>query len=280
MTSTLDELLLASPVIQNFDGETTPIAAKPGRGYEVTAHENRIWHSVPQFKRLSPTILTWIIGASDFFLVLVAAAGAFAAHYEIVEQAGPSRHLLTAFLAAMLFVCGFERIGGYRLKQLSRLEWQLTRILMTWGVLVSALLVVAFISKISESFSRGWVLAWVVAATGLQLTGRCLLQISTQRSPDGRYLARNVVIFGAGQEGEQVLAKLQQSQDKSVVIRGIFDDRKSRIPQIVNGVSVLGTSDDLLRLARQVRIDDVIIALPLIYSLQPTVPGEMRLANS
>ena len=78
-----------------------------------------------------------MVGASDFCVVLVAAAGAFAAYYNVVERAGPGRHLLTAFLAATLFVGGFERLGGYRLSQLSRLEWQLTRILMTWSVLVS-----------------------------------------------------------------------------------------------------------------------------------------------
>src|SRR5215471_1007677 len=63
----------------------------------------------------SPEILAWLVGASDFFLVLVAGASALAAHYSVVEQAGPGRHMMTAFLAATLFVSGFERIGGYRL---------------------------------------------------------------------------------------------------------------------------------------------------------------------
>jgi Undecaprenyl-phosphate glucose phosphotransferase len=169
---------------------------------------------------------------------------------------------LTALLAAILFVGGFERLGGYRLKQLAKLKWQLTRIVITWGVLISALLFVAFISKISDSYSRGWMLAWIIGALGMQLTGRCLLELANQRwSRD--HLARNLVIVGAGDEGQRLVTKLQQSQDKSIAICGIFDDRKSRVPQTVNGVRVLGTIDDLLRLARQIRIDDVIIALPL-----------------
>jgi Undecaprenyl-phosphate glucose phosphotransferase len=106
-------------------------------------------------------------------------------------------------------------------------------------------------------------LAWIVAAVGLQLTGRCLLEIATQRWPQSGHLTRNIVIFGAGDEGQQLVAKLQRSNDKSIVIRGIFDDRKSRVPQSAHGVGILGTSEDLLRFARQVRIDDVIIALPL-----------------
>jgi Undecaprenyl-phosphate glucose phosphotransferase len=256
---------LARPIIHNFDRETRPTAAIPHGGPGAIGQENHGRHCSPRPSRLSPTIMAWIVGAADFCLVLVAAFSAFAAYHDVVDGdvAGPGRHVLTASLAATLFVGGFERLGGYRLSQLSRLEWQLTRILMTWSVIISILLLVAFIGKISESYSRGWMLAWIVAAVGLQLIGRCLLEIATQRWPQSNHLARNIVIFGAGDEGQQLVAKLQRSDDKSIAIRGIFDDRKSRVPQSAHGVSVLGTSDDLLRFARQVRIDDVIIALPL-----------------
>jgi Undecaprenyl-phosphate glucose phosphotransferase len=205
----------------------------------------------------------WMVGASDFCLVLIAAAGAFAAYYDIVERAGAGRHLFIGVLAAVLFVGGFERLGGYRLTQLSSLRCQLKRVLLTWGILISALLFIAFIVKISDNYSRGWVLMWIVAAIGMQLTARCFLEIATRWWPQACPLARNIVIVGAGEEGQQLVAKLIHSEDKSIVIRGIFDDRTSRIPEKVSGISVLGTSDDLLRFARQLRIDDVIIALPL-----------------
>jgi Undecaprenyl-phosphate glucose phosphotransferase len=265
VTPISDELSLAQPIIHNFDGETTPTAAIPHGGPDAIGQENHRRHGSPRPSRLSPAILAWIVGAADFCLVLAAAVSAFAAYYNVVDRTvgEPGRHILTALLAAMLFVGGFERLGGYQLRQLSKLKWQLTRILMTWSMLVSVLLLAAFIGKTSGNYSRGWTLAWIVGAIGMQLTGRCLLEITTRRSPGGGYLARNIVIVGAGDEGQQLVGKLQRSQDKSIVIRGIFDDRKSRIPQTVDGVSVLGTSDDLLRFARQVRIDDVIIALPL-----------------
>ena len=227
------------------------------------AQEKRELPGFARSIRSSRVILPWLVGGSDFWLVLIAAASAFAARYDVVEGAGSPHHLLTAFLAAMLFVCGFERVGGYKLKNLSQLKWQLTRVLIVWGILTFSLLVVAFFSKTSESFSRGWVLAWIVAAIGAQLTGRWLLQIATQRWGAADHIARNIVIFGAGEDGQRLVARLRQSPDKSIVIRGIFDDRESRIPKTFNGVSVLGTSDDLLHFARGGWIDDVIIALPL-----------------
>src|SRR5215471_722024 len=260
VTSTRQELSLVT-INDDFREEPTPIAAMPGRGPAIIAYKAHARHE--QSSWLLPEIVAWWVGASDFCLVLLAAAGAFAAFYDVVQSAGPGRHLVTAFLGATLFVSGFERLGGYRVKQLSKLEWQVTRVLLTWGILISVLLFVAFVAKVSESYSRGWTLAWIFAALGMQLAGRCLLEAAAQRGPQAGFLARNIVIFGAGHEGQQLVAKLQQSQDKSIAIRGIFDDRKSRIPKTLKGVSVLGTSDDLLRFAREVRIDDVIIALPL-----------------
>src|SRR5207253_7964806 len=80
----------------------------------------------------------------------------------------------------------------------------------------------------------------------------------------GGYLLHNVVIVGAGDEGQRLIAKLQGGRDKSIAIRGIFDDRaSSRRPQSISGLPVLGTVDDLLYFVRQVPIDEVIIALPL-----------------
>src|SRR5690242_120592 len=145
-----------------------------------------------RFNRLSPAVFAWGIGACDFCLVLTAAAVAFAAHYDVVDAAGPGRHLFIALVAGLLFVGGFERLDGYRLRQLSKLEWQLTRIFVTWGILISVLLFIAFISKISGSYSRGWMLGWIVSAIGMQLTARCFLAIATQRWPHSMHLARHI----------------------------------------------------------------------------------------
>jgi Undecaprenyl-phosphate glucose phosphotransferase len=71
------------------------------------------------------------------------------------------------------------------------------------------------------------------------------------------------VIVGAGDEGRRLITKLQELRDKSIAILGVFDDRKSRLPRSVLGLNVLGTTDDLVRIARRVPVEEVIVALPL-----------------
>jgi Undecaprenyl-phosphate glucose phosphotransferase len=214
---------------------------------------------------LSPDTVAFVVGASDFCLILAAAALAFAAYSGVLDGtlAEPGHHVLSSFLAATLFVGMFERLGGYSLKHVSRLDWQLTRIVMTWLFAVAVLLFIGFVSKTSEIYSRGWALAWIVTTPVLLLIGRSLLRAATDTWAPGGYLARNIAIVGAGDEGQRVIAKLRDAQDESVVILGVFDDRKSRLPALVGGLAVRGTTDDLLRFARQTPIDEVVIALPL-----------------
>src|SRR5215469_10528658 len=214
---------------------------------------------------LRAEIIAFLVGASDFCLILGAAAVAFAAYSGLMERTleGPERHILTTFLAAMLFISMFERLGGYRLQYLLRLDWQCSRVVMTCGFVASMLLLVAFFSKTSEIYSRGWMLAWMTTAPLLQIASRIFLKCAAARPTASGYFTRNVAIVGAGEEGHRLISRIRNGQDKSIDILGVFDDRKSRLSPFDCGLPVRGTSDDLLNFVQNAPVDEVIISLPL-----------------
>lgn len=222
-------------------------------------------HTFRRYASLSPETVAVTVAGMDFFLVSAAAAAVFHIYFTVINPSATPAipYIFPAMLAATLFVGAFERVGGYKLKQWSRLRWQLTRVSATWGLTVSILLATAFVGKVSEIYSRGWALGWIIAAPALLLTARGALHGTIAIWMQRGYLARNVVVVGAGTEGQRLIPKLQEAQDKGIAIRGLFDDRRSRVPHSVCGVNVLGTTDDLLCFARRVPIDEVIIALPL-----------------
>jgi len=261
----IPELSLESAVARNLHLQAAP---DPRISRDTPYAIRQKAHRPSDFRRpvwLSPGLVAFVLGALDWGLVLAAAVAAFAVYFGVMEQtvASPERHILTAFLAATVFAGIFERLGGYRSKQLSRLSWQLTRVLMTWGFTVTVLLAAAFLSKTSEIYSRGWAVVWIIGTPMLLLIGRCIFHTAMATRAGGSYLARNIAIVGAGAEGQRLIARLREDEDKSVIIRGVFDDRKSRLPDSVCGFSVRGTTDDLLDFARQSTIDEVIMALPL-----------------
>jgi len=258
-SATLDGL----PAVPGSDQSASPGSAIAFEANFFAGQEDyrqRGWRA-----RLSSEILAVTVAAIDFCLVLIAATIAFTLYFDFLGRsaAEPVRYIWTALFAATVSVGAFERFGGYRLTQLLKLDWQLTRTLAIWGMTVSLLLLIAFLGKTSESFSRGWALAWFIATPALLLTARGILHLMVTRWVQGGFLARNIVVVGAGNEGQRLIAKLHDLQDKSIAIRGVFDDRKSRLAPSVLDQNILGTTDDLLRLARRFPIDEVIVALPL-----------------
>jgi Undecaprenyl-phosphate glucose phosphotransferase len=215
-------------------------------------------------------MLVGIVRMLDILLVVGASAAAFSLYLGVSEyRAAPAeleRYFLTALLGAGLFVAGFHYIEGYTLQRLSRLRWQLTRGAAIGAATAAALLLIAFVSKVSDTYSRGWALVWILSTLSLFVIQRGIVRYVIARWTQRGYLARYVVIVGASEHGEQLIAKLQKSQDRSIAICGVFDDRKSRVPNSVCGYEVIGDTDELVRLARKFLIEEVIIALPLSAS--------------
>lgn len=221
--------------------------------------------AAPQGPVLTPEIISGATQVIDFISIVITAGGTFLLY--IVGMFGtprqPDRYVLTALLGAALFFIVFRRLGGYRFGRLSMLRWQLARVAGAWLGVAAALVIVAFFTKVSANYSRGWALSWTVSSLAVLLVERAILYGGIHRWSRRGYLTRNIVVVGAGEQGERLIERLRVDTAENITIIGVFDDRRTRIAPVVAGCPVLGTTDDLLLFARQVQIDEVIVALPL-----------------
>ena len=224
----------------------------------------------------------------DFSVVVISAAAVFAFYFRPLTYDVDALHrcALTACLGAVIFVVGFQRTGGYAFRRLPSFRWQAGQTLFVWTGAVAALLLLAFILKVSATYSRGWASAWAMTTLFMLLFERGLIYFCARWWLRDGHFVRNVVIVGAGKPGEELVARLQQLRDPTVAIVGIFDDRKSRIDASVCGWEVLGTTDDLVTFSRETPIDEVIVALPLnaeqrlmsIFAKLKLLPVDLRLS--
>jgi putative colanic acid biosynthesis UDP-glucose lipid carrier transferase len=77
---------------------------------------------------------------------------------------------------------------------------------------------------------------------------------------DGR-LSANVAIIGGGEAATHLIARMSDPSQPGYRIIGVFDDSYERLSVLPTDIT-RGSLDDLARLGRTLRIDDVIIALP------------------
>jgi Undecaprenyl-phosphate glucose phosphotransferase len=237
---------------------------------------------------VAPEIIAGLMKFLDFCLILVAAALAFAGYLATTTDtaSGIDRYGLTALLGATLFVLGFQRIRGYELKRFSQMRWQVTRVAVIWCAAVAAMLLLGFVAKVSTTYSRGWSLSWITLSFGFLLVERSLLHFAIDRLTRQGRLVRNIAIVGAGVPGELLVDKLQHAADAGISILGIFDDRRTRIAPVIGGIDITGSTDDLLRLAREAPLDEVIVALPLnaeqrlktLFAKLRQLPVDLRLS--
>lgn len=71
-----------------------------------------------------------------------------------------------------------------------------------------------------------------------------------------------VVIVGAGVAGRELLGELKRHLYKQYKVLGFIDDDRGKISDIVDGVSVIGSIEDLGKLVKKLGIDGILIAIP------------------
>ncbi|HUN47782.1 MAG TPA: hypothetical protein VMU85_14725, partial [Stellaceae bacterium] len=216
-------------------------------------------------RAISPEVLCGMVQVLD--VLAIALGGLLASVIYLVairgDEAEYNRYWFAVVVAALIFAVAERKAGGYTLKRLTRLGWQLGRVAIIWGAAVSILSTMAFAAKVAETYSRGWAAVFaVVCVVELGLIRVVLSFLIQHWTRQGR-LSRVVAIVGAGPLGEQIIGKLRSATDPAITVAGVFDDRLSRVPAMIAGCQVVGTTNDLIARVRSSLIDEVIIALPL-----------------
>lgn len=215
--------------------------------------------------RISQEVVSEAIQILDFVAIALAGIVAFAFYFLVIvgDSSQYNGYGLTVIFAAIVFVYGLRKLGGYSFRRLSQLGWQVGRVTLAWGATFAALSTLAFLAKVAETYSRGWAVTWAVLVVANLVLLRVGLRYVLRRWAHQGRLSRTVAVVGAGEAGEMLLAKLRTDDSEHIVVAGVFDDRLNRVPSYVAGCRVLGTTDDLVALTRSAPMDEIIIALPL-----------------
>jgi Undecaprenyl-phosphate glucose phosphotransferase len=189
--------------------------------------------------------------AADAAALLGSGALAYWFWHGALQISGP--HWLNLAIGTLLGAQGLHFAGRYRAERLAR--GALGRALVAWTGAVLLVVAAIYFTGHGRSFSRAWVMLWwaggCASLAGLELGFRCVLQ--TWRTK-GKLISR-VAVFGSAAEARRVAGRIEEQAagDRRVVAichqgeGGSGGDRRSEV-------------DDVVRLARQVRIDEVVLA--------------------
>lgn len=129
---------------------------------------------------------------------------------------------------------------------------------------------------LGDSLPRGVAFLTPIVALIFMLGGRWAFRVvrTNGRSDDTR--TKNVLIFGAGDAGHQLLRVILTDRNSEYNVRGFIDDNPAKRNLRLVGVPVVGTRSEMVSVARQLDVEAVILAVsrmsgPKIAEIQDEV---------
>ena len=210
---------------------------------------------------LSLAATSWASRFFEFLAVCLASVGAsLLFDLRLPEAIAVNYGRLTLF-SAILYVVVSETVGANEVEAQLSLRTALGRVLTSWGVTGLLLLMIGFLLKVTEEFSRIWVVTFFgLAATGLILSRAAITPLIRHLKKQGVFNQR-LAIYGAGLPGSRLATYILNHEKLTLTINGMYDDRPPTRTE-AHGLPLLGGLQQLISDVRVGLIDQVIVALP------------------
>ena len=212
-------------------------------------------------RMLSESITNGLVALGDSIVIL--GTGLLICLVYVQPEADELTRYTTALLiTTYMLVQSFFIAGLYRFHAISTPSRQIGKITSISVIIFLLVVAAGYALKVSEQFSRVWLFSTAVLSIGLIcVTRTAALAILRKLATKGR-LVKNIIVYGSGEQAERFIANLQQIDEPWNRVVGVFDDRQPEVNPDIAGAPFLGDLHDLIRCAREVQADDIIVALP------------------
>ena len=205
-------------------------------------------------RRLRGAVIARRLRILDIFVVIsllpIAALGARTALQDL-----PLKLFLPPAVGALLVLAGLKFVKAYDLSARETLKRHLFKAALGGLFGTAPIVWLSYADGQAVAATSRWALSVSTGVLLIHALDWALVRLWRQ---SGR-LTPNVVVVGATANARRLIETAMSEGDAAVL--GVFDDRMSRIPKAVNGVPVLGDTNDLLSHRLLPFIDHIIITV-------------------
>ena len=160
------------------------------------------------------------------------------------------------FLCALYLICGISQ-SSYAFQRSDSGRIHVMQALRCWGGTMIIFVVALYAFKISEEFSRLWLLEMVLGGcVALVVVRTCVLTWVTKARRSGRY-ANRVAVLGSPRLVNETVQTLLAFRSGPRLVGGFVSDGLGN--ETVQGVPLLGSEESLRRIIAAGRVDDVLL---------------------
>nr|MCH9699306.1 hypothetical protein [Gammaproteobacteria bacterium] len=173
-----------------------------------------------------------------------------------------SKYALLGLIGIILFLFISDITAMYQSWHGVSYQSECTRVLIVWALVVMIMLVVAYATKTTATYSRVVVGFWFMLVPAVFCFWRGILRLVLRKYRSKEQFTRNVAVLGANENGIQISATIQNSPWLGLKFMGFFDDREQVEDRVKWTGDIKGSISNLISEAYAGNIDIVYISLP------------------
>ncbi len=188
----------------------------------------------------------WIVGGREY------PAAFFGAHWSMV------------LAAAILFCCVIFSQGGYAVLWVySGTKDYLTLSLSCMAAsLLHLLLYTVAVNQGDEKTEFLSVVLLSACVVASRMAVRAAYRLSSERAHSGNTDEKRLLIVGAGESATIMLRDMTNNDNLNYYVVGFVDDDPHKRHARINGIYVLGDRNDIVKICRKHKVDEILISIP------------------
>ncbi|HHX83147.1 MAG TPA: undecaprenyl-phosphate glucose phosphotransferase, partial [Pseudomonadaceae bacterium] len=176
-----------------------------------------------------------------------------------------SAHLLLTLFCGVAFFLFFASVFGlYRSWRVNSLWPEFQVLAYTLASTVLGLLLLAYATKTSESFSRLAIFTWWASLPLALILLRAVVRGVLKHYREKGYNTRSIAIVGTGRSAQELTMAVLENEWMGLKIAGYYDNRQTmrKLIEEAPDIPIKGSFADLIEGARNKSFDEVYVALP------------------
>lgn len=206
-------------------------------------------------------LLEQLIRYADPMLIVAAGMVVFYLYFDHWDL--PNHYLVALAAGGLLCMLLFPIANLYQPQRGVSMIEEFRRLFYAWLSIMVIAFSFLFLTKMGASYSRVWIVSWMITGFALHTGYRILLRIALRAFRRHGYNLRHIAIVGVGELGLEIAARVRATTWSGFNVLGFYDDRVDRFGEKVGDWPLLGTLADLPDDIESEGIDQIWIALPL-----------------
>ncbi len=211
----------------------------------------------------------------DFLAIWLAGVVAYTSRFSVSISEFQELYLYPLLIATFLALFIFPIFKLYQSWRGQAWSIHIRQIFLACLTLLIFLAFTFVLLKVSERFSRIWVLYWFFLTFGFMTLFRFTTFYILKALRSGGYNLRRVIIVGAGELGQSVYKAIQDNEWTGYEIICFADDKKELHGQKINNTCICGSIDNLEQTVSENSIDEVWICLS--FKAEDRMKGILKL---